>query len=199
MIELRPQAAREGSAVRSPRIVTAFLCVNCARPGVLPTSAGRPRPAVPDFGWPMSVQQVLLPCTGRLQPEHVLKAFEAGADVVCAIGCREDNCHHLEGSRRCARRVEHVRSILDEVGVGRERLLFFTLPGSAAEDLALGAGKPAPASHPAALAEMVAAVRDAVVAKAARLPPTPLRGAGVDELAGSSPQESDLGDDDNED
>jgi hypothetical protein len=147
----------------------------------------------------MAVEQVLLPCTGRLQPEHVLKAFEAGADVVCAIGCREDNCHHLEGSKRCARRVEHVRSILEEVGLGGERLLFFTLPGSAEEDLALGAGKPIPAGDPAALARLVASVRDQVVATAARLPPSPLHSARVEDLAGSSPEETEPGDDDNED
>jgi hypothetical protein len=147
----------------------------------------------------MPVEQVLLPCAGRLQPEHVLKAFEAGADVVCAIGCREDNCHHLEGSRRCARRVDHVRSILDDVGLGRDRLLFFTLPGSAAEDLALGAARPAPASDPTQLAERVAAVRDQVVANVERLPPSPLHRAPADALASSSPEETDPGDDDNED
>ena len=147
----------------------------------------------------MPVEQVLLPCTGRLQPEHVLKAFEAGADLVCAIGCREDNCHHLEGSRRCARRVDHVRSVLDEVGLGRQRLLFFTLPGSAAEDLALGAGRPAPASGPGALAELVAAVRDQVVAEVEHLPPSPLRCAPVETLPMSPPEETDPGDDDNED
>jgi hypothetical protein len=147
----------------------------------------------------MPVEQVLLPCTGRLQPEHVLKAFEAGADAVCAIGCREDNCHHLEGSRRCARRAEHVRSILDDVGLGRERLLFFTLPGSAAEDLALGAGRDAPTNGPTPLAELVAAVRDQVVAKVQRLPPSPLRRAFAETLVTSSPEETDPGDDDNED
>jgi hypothetical protein len=135
----------------------------------------------------MPVTQVLLPCTGRLQPEHVLKAFEGGADLVCAIGCREDNCHHLEGSRRCARRVDHVRGILDEIGLGGDRLVFLTLPGSAAEDLALGAGAPLPASGPIPLEEFVAAVRDQVVARAERLPPSPLR-APAEPAAGSSPR-----------
>ncbi len=198
MIEPRSTAAREGSAARPPRKVTLFLCVNGARPGVAPTSAGRPRPVVPDFRWPLAVEQVLLPCAGRLQPEHVLKAFEAGADAVCAVACREDNCHHLDGSKRCARRVDHVRSILDQVGLGGERLLFFSLPGSAAEDLALGAGLAAPARGAAALDERVAAVREQVVAEVERLPQSPLHAGAAQAPASSSPEETDPADD-NED
>jgi hypothetical protein len=130
------------------------------------------------------VHQVLLPCTGRLQPEHVLKAFESGADLVCAVGCQDDNCHYLEGSRRCARRVEHVRSILQEIGLGAERLLFFTLPGTAAEDMALGAGEPAPARAPAADAgALVAAIRDRIAAALEVLPPSALRAIPAGEAA----------------
>jgi F420-non-reducing hydrogenase iron-sulfur subunit len=90
----------------SAEAVTAFVCSNCARPGLAPTSAGRPRPSVPNFQWPFPVREVLVSCTGRLQPEHVLKAFESGANLVCAVACQEDNCHYLEGSTRCARRVD---------------------------------------------------------------------------------------------
>jgi hypothetical protein len=131
----------------------------------------------------MSLRQVLLPCTGRLQPEHVLKAFESGADVVCAVGCEGDNCHYLEGSKRCARRVDHVRSILQEIGLGGERLLFFTLPGSAAEDMALGAGESAPERASPDMAALIAAIRDQVVATIQVLPTSALRSAPADEVA----------------
>ena len=114
-------AAADGCGGQVTAAVTVFLCAKCARPALAPTSAGRPRPATPDFGWPWPVQQVLLPCTGRLQPEHVLKAFESGADLVCAVACQEDNCHYLEGSQRCARRVDYLRSILQAVGLSGER------------------------------------------------------------------------------
>jgi coenzyme F420-reducing hydrogenase delta subunit len=197
MTEPRSVVISEGPAGLSPAAVTVFLCVNCARPGRLPTSAGRPRPEVPDFRWPASVRPVLLPCTGRLQPEQVLKAFESGADLVCAVGCQEDNCHYLEGSRRCARRVDHVRSILREIGLGSERLMFFTLPGTAAEDLALGAGRPAPQAGPA-LAPLIAAVRSQVAAAIENLPPSALRQPSAKEETGDPLQEEDLSDD-NED
>jgi len=96
--------------------VTVFRCVNSSRPG----AEARRLPQ-----WPVPVHEVALPCTGRLQPEHLLKAFEAGADAVCVITCAGDDCHYLEGSRRTERRVEYVRGLLDEIGLGGERLLFF--------------------------------------------------------------------------
>jgi hypothetical protein len=115
----------------------------------------------------------LIPCTGRLQPEHILKAFESGARLVCVVACSEDNCHHLEGSKRCARRVEYVRGILAEVGLGPERLVLCHLPGSAAEDMALAAGRPAPVPDPEASQARVAAVRADLLAVLDSLTPTP--------------------------
>ena len=105
-----PGAPPQGGGMTTslPGAVTIFVCANCARAGQAPTSAGRPRPAVPDFGWPWPVREILVPCTGRLQPEHVLKAFESGSGVVSIVACEEDNCHYLEGSKRCARRADYL-------------------------------------------------------------------------------------------
>jgi hypothetical protein len=143
------------------------------------------------MGWPWPVIEVLVPCTGRLQPEHVLKAFESGASVVCTVACQKDNCHYLEGSQRCARRVDYIRSILEEIGVGGERLMLVHLPGTAAEDMALAAGKPAPVSVPAALDGCVAAIRDQVIEALESLSPNPLHKAPVAETAGDFRQEMD--------
>ncbi len=118
--------------------ITAFICANCSRSGRRPSSSNRPAPIHPDLGWTVPVRELLVPCAGRLQPEHLLKAFETGADIVCVIGCEKDNCHTLEGSRRCTRRVEYVRGLLDQIGIGQERLWLFGLPGSAREDMACG-------------------------------------------------------------
>ena len=98
--------------------ITLFVCANCARPAQVSSSSGRTRPVVPDFNWPGPVKQVIVPCAGRLQPEHVLKAFESGSSVVSVVACQEDNCHHAEGSRRCEMRMEYIRSILKEIGLG---------------------------------------------------------------------------------
>jgi coenzyme F420-reducing hydrogenase delta subunit len=182
-------ATTDGRSGQVSAAVTLFLCANCARPAQAPTSGGRPRPAIPDFGWPWPVKEILVPCTGRLQPEHMLKVFESGADLVCAVACQEDNCHYLEGSKRCVRRVDYLRSILQEVGLSRDRLMLFSLPGTAAEDMALAAGRPARTC--ADLDAQLAAIRDRVMQALEDLPPNPLRGAQTDIETANSCREGD--------
>ncbi|HEY1218483.1 MAG: hydrogenase iron-sulfur subunit [Bryobacteraceae bacterium] len=195
-IGVQPRGAHE-HAPPQPAI-TVFLCANCARPARAATSAGHQRPVVPDFGWPWPVRQALVPCTGRLQPEHVLKAFESGSEAVCMVACQDDNCHHLEGSKRCARRAAFLRSILEEVGLGGGRLMLFHLPGTAAEDMALGSGRTVEALATAAADAQAAAIRDLVVGALRDLPPSPLNKAPVAGADDNSHQEVELGNDDNE-
>ncbi len=154
---------------------TAFVCTNCARPAKQSGAAVKPRPVVPDFNWPVRTQQIVVPCTGRLQPEHVLKAFESGASVVSVIACQESNCQYIEGSRRCSLRVGFIRAILDEIGLGEGRLLLFSLPGSAHQDLALSAGKSKLADQSESLEAQIAAIRDQVAETFRNHPPNPLQ------------------------
>ena len=187
------------AATRNPGpAVTVFVCANCARPGEAPTSAGRPRPNVPNFAWPLPVREVLVPCTGRLQPEHVLKAFDSGASLVCAVACQEDNCHYLEGSQRCARRVDYLRAILDEIGLGARRLMLFHLPGTAVEDMALATGRDLPVPSSEHLDVRLAAIRDQVMQALQDLPPNPLHEPPVDEAALLLYQEVNTSDDNDE-
>jgi hypothetical protein len=144
------------------------------------------------------VQEILVACTGRLQPEHVLKAFESGSDVVAMVACEEDNCHYLEGSKRCARRADYLRSILNAIALGGERLMLFHMPGTAAEDMALAAGRPAPACDCDARDAQAAAIRDRVVAALAALPPNPLHQARAAVCGEETCQEVDISYDDNE-
>jgi len=147
--------------------VTVFRCVNCSRPAT----------AEPD--WPVPVREIALPCAGRLQPEHLLKAFEAGADAVCIITCAGEDCRYLEGSRRAERRVDYVRRLLDEIGLGSERLLVFHLAASPKALATLGRGPngPSPGSqlNQEEIASRLAEIRDAVAAGIGALQPSPLR------------------------
>jgi hypothetical protein len=110
-----------------------------------------------------------------LQPEHVLRAFELGSSVVSVIACQDDNCHFIEGSRRCALRVEYLRSILKDIGLGEERLLLSYLPGSAVEDLTEAADIPASDCNREPLDAQVDAIRDYVIGVLRDLPPNPLQ------------------------
>lgn len=168
--------------------VVAFICENSGRPGRASSSGIRRRPSLPDFAWPLPVREVAVPCAGRLQPEHFLKALEDGADAIGVICCAEGNCHHLEGSRRCQRRLEYVGGLIEQAGLERDRLVILHLPGSAAEDMALSSGE-APAA--ADLGEKIMAVREAFLARLATLTRNPL---GRGELPDESPYEVDSAD-----
>jgi coenzyme F420-reducing hydrogenase delta subunit len=178
MKETQPSAAAAVSeTLPTGRRITAFICANCAREAAVPTSGFRRRPSLPDFAWPCEAREVLVPCTGRVQPEHLLKALESGADLVCIVACQEDNCHYLEGSRRAQRRADHVGRLLDDIGLGGARLMMFHLPGSARQDMALGAGAeggPAAAAQDE-LARRLRAIRDEIVARLKTLPPSPFQ------------------------
>ena len=154
--------------------VTAFICVNCARPGIAPFSV-RPRPDQPAFNWTIPVNEILVPCAGRLQPELVLKAFESGSSFVCMIACQDDNCHAVEGCLRARRRLDYVRGLLDQIGLGGDRLAMFQLPGSAREDMAAGENNPLQSDvSDAALHQQIRVICDAVTAKVSALSPNPL-------------------------
>lgn len=177
------QTASDGcttAALPDGRTVTVFLCANCARPGITPSSGLRPRPAPSAFDWPSGAREVLVPCTGRLQPEHLLKALEQGADAVCIIACDEANCHHMEGSCRAKRRAEFVGKLVEEIGLGAGRIMLFHLPGSAREDMVLGAdggAQPTAAVPQEELAARVKAIRRDVISRLNSLAPNPLRTA----------------------
>ena len=72
---------------------------------------------------PFVDRDIPIPCAGRLQPEHLLKAFENGADAVCVITCARDDCLFIEGGLRLNHRADSVRRLLAEIGLGGERLI----------------------------------------------------------------------------
>ena len=102
--------------------ITAFLCIYCAY--MAADTAGALR-----IPYPPNVKLVKLPCTGKLDPIYILKAFEDGADGVYVVGCPVGNCHHVRGNERAHARIQRVKRLLDEVGLGGERLDMFFVSG----------------------------------------------------------------------
>jgi F420-non-reducing hydrogenase iron-sulfur subunit len=72
-----------------------------------------------------SVRLVQVPCTGRVDGMHILKALEDGADCVFVLGCLEKNCYYDTGSVEGRKRVEYVKQMLSEVGIEKERVEMF--------------------------------------------------------------------------
>ena len=72
----------------------------------------------------------MVPCTGRVDIIHLLKAFEGGADAVMVVGCLEGDCHYLTGNLRAKKRVTKLKKDLVEIGFEPERLEMFNLSSS---------------------------------------------------------------------
>jgi coenzyme F420-reducing hydrogenase delta subunit len=82
--------------------------------------------------YPPNVRVIHVPCTGKIEREHILASFEKGVDGVLVAGCLEGGCHFIEGNLRAKRRTEQLRDMLDEIGVGRERLRMVNLSAAMA-------------------------------------------------------------------
>ena len=79
------------------------------------------------LSYPTNIKIIKLPCTGKIDVLYLLRAFQSGADGVYVAGCMEGDCHYLTGNLRARQRVEYAKKILDEVGVGGERLEMYNM------------------------------------------------------------------------
>lgn len=77
--------------------------------------------------YPPDVRIIQVPCTGKVDILHLLTALEEGADGVFVAGCLEGDCHFIEGNLRAKRRVKRVKEILDQTGIGGDRVEMFNL------------------------------------------------------------------------
>jgi coenzyme F420-reducing hydrogenase delta subunit len=71
------------------------------------------------------VKAIGLPCSGKIDVPYLTKAFETGADGVVLVTCKQNECRHIEGSRRAHKRAEAVESLLEEIGLGTGRMAVF--------------------------------------------------------------------------
>ncbi len=101
-------------------VLLAFCCHYCAYAAA--DMAGSMR-----LQYPASVRVLRFPCTGKIEENHILAAFELGVDGVMVAGCLEGGCHFLEGNLRARRRVERVKQFLGEIGIEPQRLEMFNL------------------------------------------------------------------------
>ena len=97
-----------------PQIV-AFCCHYCAYTAA--DMAGTQR-----ISYPPNVKIIRVPCTGKVDAIHIMKAFEKGADGVYVAGCLEGDCHFKNGNTRAARRVKLVETYLEKLGWETERV-----------------------------------------------------------------------------
>mgnify|MGYP001815646085 FL=1 len=80
--------------------------------------------------YPTSIKIIRVPCTGKVDLLHILRAFEKGADGVYVVGCLEGDCHFNNGNFRARKRVEQAQNILNTIGIEGERAQMYNLSSS---------------------------------------------------------------------
>ena len=97
-----------------PKIVS-FLCNWCSYAGA--DLAGTSR-----ITYPQNIRVIRVPCSGRVDPLFVVKAFLDGADGVMVLGCHPGDCHYQQGNYYAQRRYSIMHKLLDFIGVESDRL-----------------------------------------------------------------------------
>ena len=110
---LKEEIAAAVETASADRTIVGFFCRECAYAAA--DAAGNARVSIPT-----TIRSVLVPCTGRVSPLHLLSALAEGADGVYIAGCLEGQCHYREGNFHAIDRVEFVQNLLESVGVERE-------------------------------------------------------------------------------
>jgi coenzyme F420-reducing hydrogenase delta subunit len=99
-----------------PKVV-AFVCNWCTYTGA--DLAGTSR-----LKMSPNVRVIRTPCSSRISPLFVIKAFERGADGVIVSGCHTGDCHFSTGNYYARRRFAIFRELLDFLGVDTGRVTF---------------------------------------------------------------------------
>ena len=96
-------------------VIVAFCCHYCAYTAA--DMAGSQR-----LAYPANVKIIRVPCSGKVDTLHIIKAFEKGADGVYVAGCLDGDCHFKNGNDKAAKKVAYMIKYLEEIGKEPERL-----------------------------------------------------------------------------
>lgn len=97
-----------------PKIV-AFFCKWC-------TSGGADLAGTMRLSYPSNVIGIRVMCSSRVDPEHVLAAFQDGADGVFIGGCHPGDCHYQTGNYQTIKRMTLVKQMMKALGINPDRL-----------------------------------------------------------------------------
>ena len=82
-----------------------------------------------------NVRIVRVMCSGRVEPQLILWAFNQGADGVFIGGCNPGDCHYQEGNYKALRRITLLKQMLPQLGIESERLRLEWISAASADKL----------------------------------------------------------------
>ena len=107
-----------------PRIL-AFCCNWCTYTGADLAGLNRMK-------YPCDVRVLRVPCSSRVNPQFVLRAFQKGCDGVMVCGCHPGDCHYTSGNYFTRRRFMLLKTMLEYNGIDPERFQARWISGSEA-------------------------------------------------------------------
>jgi len=96
-------------------VIVGFLCNWCSYRAA--DLAGTSR-----LHYAPNMRVIRVMCSGRVDPQFVIKALRQGADGVLIAGCHPGECHYVEGNIKALRRFLLLRKMLVQLGVEEERV-----------------------------------------------------------------------------
>jgi F420-non-reducing hydrogenase iron-sulfur subunit len=99
----------------APRIVVVY-CRNAVSPAAEMPEGDRKVNGFRAFFAP-------LPCSSKIEPSYPLKILADGADGVIVVACPEGHCQFMVGNIRAEKRINYVRGLLNDAGLGAERVV----------------------------------------------------------------------------
>lgn len=107
-----------------PRIV-AFCCNWC-------TYAGADLAGLNRMKYPENIRVIRIPCSGRVNPQFILRAFQKGCDGVLVCGCHPGDCHYVSGNYFTRRRLQLIKRFLEFNGLDPKRFQVRWISGAEA-------------------------------------------------------------------
>jgi F420-non-reducing hydrogenase iron-sulfur subunit len=96
-------------------VIVGFLCNWCSYRAA--DLAGTAR-----LHYAPNMRPIRVMCSGRVEPDLVLKALREGADGVLIAGCHPGECHYVEGNLKALRRYVLLRRLLRQFGIEEARV-----------------------------------------------------------------------------
>ncbi len=82
--------------------------------------------------YPANIRIIRVMCTGRVDPQFIVRAFAAGADGVLVSGCHPGECHYRSGNYKADRMISLLRVMLSQMGINPDRLMLTWVSASEA-------------------------------------------------------------------
>ncbi len=83
-----------------------------------------------------NIRVIRLMCSGRVDPDFVLRALSLGADGVLIAGCHPGECHYIEQNYKTMRRFAVLRHVLEALGISARRVRLVWASAAEAPQLA---------------------------------------------------------------